>query len=343
MTDATPVLAAIATTALLLGGGIALAAPLGDAFDDETQQSPETDAQPPPAEDDGGEGEMTVEESEETHEGVAPTAPPFYASRVITLEGDLTLASLPVELDNVNGNIEVAAEAGDTYSLEANLTGYGATPDQARENRDEMRFEWDAGAPGDRRLVGDVELGGGSSDEADRKEAELTLTVPEDVELALVADSTNGGIDVADVWASSLVLDTTNAPISVSGTDATTAEIGTTNALLDVELADAREVLLDTTNGQIQAEVAPGESGSIEADTTNGRLDLLVPETDDRGYEATASTTNGQAAITLQDGESERSDDGSHATFLTDGFASRDVQTVVVASSTNGDVHVGPA
>lgn len=346
MTDATPVLAAIATTALLLGGGIAMAAPFGDQIEDELDTTSRTETEASTQGDD--DGSMTVETSEETHEGTEATAPPFYASRVVTIAGQLTLDELLVDLAATNGDVQVRTETGDAYALVANLTGYGATPDQARENRDEMAFVWDAGTPGDRQLVGHVEHdqdddSGPLSVEADRKEADLTLVVPEDVRLSLSADTTNGAVDVRGLVASDLILDSTNGGVTVTDTHARDIQVDTTNGAVDLSIAGSEDLVVDSTNGDVVATITPGEDGTIEADSTNGNVDLSVPETAEHGYDVTATTTNGQASIGLEDGDKRTSDDGRHVTFRTHGFDERAVQTSILASSTNGNAHVGPS
>jgi hypothetical protein len=344
MTDATPALVAIATTALLLGGGIAMAAPFGDQAEDELSPSSQASTATETEEDE--EGQMTVEDSEETHEGVEPTAPPFFASRVITIEGRLTLAELLVDLSNVNGDVEIDAEAGTDYRLEANLTGYGATPEDARQNRDEMRLAWDAGSPGDRQLVAQVDHGEGEAGlvtrDGDRKEADLTLIVPASVEVNLAAASTNGDVQAEDLRASTLVLGSTNGEVDVESVRAPEVQIDTTNGAIDAELEGTREVALGSTTGDITAAVTPAEEGSIDVDNTNGDVDLAVPETGDHGYLAEAATTNGDASIALEDGDTESSDGGDRVAFRTDGFDQRPVQVTVTASSTNGAAHVGP-
>lgn len=344
MTDATPMLVAIAATAMLLGGGIAVAAPFGDQAGDELAPSSQADTRSGP-EDEGG--SMTVEESESTHEGMEPTAPPFYASRVVTISGLLTLDELVVDLEATNGDVEVRTHDETAYALVANLTGYGATPDQARENRDEMTFDWDAGQPGDRQLVGHVEHDGDETSastvgEADRKKARLTLVVPEDVRLSLAADSTNGVVDVRDVLASALVLDSTNGGVTVAETRSADVEIDTTNAPVDATIAGTDDVMLSSTNGDVTARITPGDDGSIQADSTNGAVDLSVPETAAQGYDATASATNGQASIGLEDGEKRSSDDGQTVRFRTHGFEERETRTSILASTTNGQAHIGP-
>lgn len=327
MLDSTPALAAISGVGLLLGAGFALGFPLADPLDASGGQGPGTGASASSPEARSPDGRMTVDERERTHEGLEAHAPPFFASRVVTLQGDLTLAELAVTLANVDGDVSVTTGGEERWRLVANLTGYGPTPEEAREERDGMELAWSTGEPGGRHLVATVEHEDGGEDEladAASQEATLELRVPADVALGLSASSTNGAINVDGVEAAWLEASSTNGPLTVEAH-------GTTS------------VVLDATNGAIEAELAPGGDGSIEASSTNAAVNVSVPEGQALGYDATAASTDGRATIGLEDGETRRSIDGSRAVFRTDGFASRDVQTSVVLSSTNGDVHLGPA
>lgn len=341
MTQTTPVLAVLAGVGLVLGATFAIAVPLGGLED-----TPVNDINPATTEPQR-QGEMTVEESESEHEGAAVHAPPFYASRVITLEGQITLAELPVVLSNVNGEIEVTTGEDDRYSLVANLTGWGSSPEQAREERSQMSFTWDAGVPGERQLLAQVEHDNDEDDagllDGGYGEASLVLTVPADVALDLQATSTNGEILVEGLDALAVRAQTTNGEITLEDIEAPVVHAGTTNALIEADVAGTSLASFDTTNGEIDATVTPAEDGEIQADTTNGKITVLVPETSDWGYDVEASTTNGRASIGLEDGDKRTSEDGDEAWFITHNFEDRAIQTDVVVDSTNGDVHVGQA
>lgn len=346
MAETSSVLVALGATALLLGAGFAFAMPITESLEEAEGSPSEAQAlSTPVSQTQDEEGRMTVNHSESTHEGVASTAPPFYASRAVELWGELTLADLPATLANVNGDVKVATSGEDAWSLVANLTGYGATPEDARQARDRMSLEWDVGEPGDHHLVAEVEHEDGEEGlrtSTSRQEARLMLLVPEDVSLGLSVSSTNGDVTVKDLQAASMEISSTNGALELDAT-AKDVHAETTNAPIHAELEDTRSVTLGSTNGRIAASLAPAESGSIEASTTNADVDLHVPETDHHGYHATASTTNGEATIDLADGDSQRSDDGSQASFQTDGLEQRAIQTTIQASSTNGDLYVGPS
>ncbi len=296
-------------------------------------------------------GNMTVDRSEQTAEGMRENVPPFYSSRIVTIEGELTLDRLPIDLATDNGPISVEVGAEDRYKLVANLTGYGLTPQTAEENRDDLTFTFDAGQPGDRQLLAHIERedDGGqspvSTGDGGFSEGSLTLTLPPSLVGDLVASSTNGDVDVDGVTAERLELGSTNGDVSMADTQASDVIIETTNGDVDAAVTETRNVVLGSTNGDVDATLRPGESGTIEASTTNGGLELAVPEDAEHGYQAEAASTNGEVDIRLEDGSADHQETTSseRATFRTDGFDQRPIRTAVALSSTNGDVDLAPA
>lgn len=290
-------------------------------------------------------GTMTAEEEVREDEGVAPNAPPFYAEEVHRITGEITLDELRVTLATVNGPVNVTSGDGSGWQLVARLTGYGTSPEEAEAQRDRLSLNWSTGAPGDRSLTAIVEQEQQDADTATgaRTEASLDLVLPRQVLATLTATSTNGEVNVLDLEARDLTLTVTNGRVHVQGTTTERLTATGTNGLVDVTVDGTRTATLAATNGQIQAIVTPGATGTVTASSANGGVNLQVPEGSQRGYDAEATSTNGLAAITLQDGETSSPSDPGHATFRTDGFEDREIQTTVAVTATNGAVHLGPA
>lgn len=293
---------------------------------------------------------MTAEETEREHEGVRANAPPFYASRVVTIEGLLTLERLPIDLETVNGPIQVETGAEDEYRLVANLTGYGFTPQQAREQRARLSLDWDIGQPGAHQLVAHVEQedqeSSGPLSMGGHAKGALTLTVPESLLADLDAESTNGEVAVRDLSAVSLVAGSTNGAIDLDQVTAEDIVASTTNGPIDATVDGTRSVSLESTNGAIDATVEPATSGSIQASTTNAKIDVAVPEDAEHGYAAEASSTNGDVDIRLEQGSTQDEGggySGDAASFRTSGFEDRPMRTAVTLTSTNGDIVLRPA
>lgn len=326
--------------ALLSAGCIGMS---GDASLEPADTQTDEDPQSSP-------GNMTVERTEETADGMRENVPPFYSSRIVTIEGDLTLERLPIDLATDNGPITVEIGAEDRYQVVANLTGYGLTPQTAEENRDDLSFTFDAGQPGDRQLFAHIERedddqGPVSTGDGGFSEGSLTLTLPPSLVADLVASSTNGEVDVDGITADRLELGSTNGDVSAGDTQASDVVLETTNGDIDAAIIETQNVVLGSTNGHVDATIRPGESGTIEASSTNGDLGLAVPEDAEHGYQAEAASTNGEVDIRLEDGSGEHQESTSseRGTFRTDGFDQRPIRTAMALSSTNGDVELAPA
>lgn len=290
-------------------------------------------------------GTMTAEEEVREDEGVAPNAPPFYAEEVHRITGEITLDELRVTLATVNGPVNVTAGDGTAWQLVARLTGYGTTPEEAETQRDRLTLNWSIGTPGDRSLTAFVEQEDQAGDTATgaRTEASLDLVLPRPVLATLTATSTNGEVNVVGLEALEMTLTVTNGRVHVQDTTAQRLTATSTNGLVDVTVEGTQTATLASTNGQVLATVIPGATGVVTASSTNGGVNVQVPEDASHGYVAEATSANGLAAITLQDGETSSPSDPGHATFRTDGFENRDIQTTVTVTSTNGGVHLGPA
>lgn len=290
-------------------------------------------------------GTMTADEEVRRDEGVGPNAPPFYAEEVHRITGEITLDELRTTLATVNGPVNVTAGDGTEWRLVARLTGYGTSPEEAEAQRDRLSLNWSIGTPGDRSLTAIVEQEQQDADTATgaRTEASLGLVLPRQVLATLTATSTNGEVNVMDLETRDLTLTVTNGRVHVQETTTERLTATSTNGLVDVTVDGTQTATLASTNGQILATITPGATGVVSASSTNGGVNLQVPEDAQRGYNAEAISTNGLAAITLQDGETSGPSDPGHATFRTDGFEDRDIQTTVSVTSTNGGVHLGPA
>lgn len=271
---------------------------------------------------------MTAEETrqdtagrcEEDDGGVS--ALPFCAERHLTVTGILTLDSLAIDLVAGNGGIVVQGVPGASWSLDAVVRVRGATEEEARKNLD-TQFAWShtdgashflkAGPVGPAGTL-PLDLPAPTS----TADASYVLRVPADVVYAVKGRWTNGGAEVHGVATTLVDLAGTNGGIALS--------------------ASVVDVRAEATNGGVTATIEPTASGTVTAKATNGGVAIDVPETSRHGYDVAGSAENGGVEITLRDGQV--TGDESSRKFVTDGFASRAVQTKVSASVTNGGVTV---
>jgi hypothetical protein len=370
--------------ALVLVGLALTAGCLGLSSDDAGETLEESQAAPgeaqPAAEDELG---MTAEESETTDEGTREGTPPFYANRTVTVEGDLRLDELSVLLAAHEGPVEVEPGLEEAYRLEATLTGYGYTPEQARQERDRMELVWSIGEPGARFLEasvevepavdsGPIQIGAGAVDD------ELVLVLPEELTVQLDAtardgdvraadlDATvveagarDGDVQVADVTAESVAATSRDGDVALGGVEAEVVEAETRDGDVDLDVT-AEAVQADTRDGDLDGELVG--TGAVEADARDGDVDLEVePGLDGdvaaeaRDGDVTVTVPEGpafgyHAELATRDGDaSVELEDGSTSgtddgvAFTTSGFDERSVATFVDLETRDGDALLAPS
>lgn len=266
----------------------------------------------------GGTGEMTATERSSESEGpcVGSTGR-VCAMRTVELSGTLGVAAMPVTLKTFNGPVKVETGAEGQWSLTAVLKAHGDTAEEARRHLAGVSFSWSHEERGAHHLAAEAKrtTRGTSHGEG----ASLKLVVPASLLMDLSMATTNGAVEAQGVRTDGLVARSTNGPVDIR--------------------ADVTSVHLETTNGALSADLRPVGSGRVIAETTNGRIDLRLPETARQGYDVSARTTNGVVDIRMQDGESSSSGTTSKS-FRTSGFDEREWRTSVTTKSTNGAVTV---
>lgn len=261
--------------------------------------------------------EDTVGRCEDGGLGVPPGA--FCAQRVLTVVGRVGLDELPVvDLRSVNGAIRVTEGPGDAWSFHAVVKTRALTEEDARRSLDEG-WAWSHEEDGVHHLKAGPRAGIPLVG-ATVTHSEYAVVLPGWLRLGEASlRTTNGEIVLGSFAAESLDAKTTNGDITT--------------------MARLHDAHLQTTNGDLHAVLVPTQSGEWTLRTTNGDVDLVASEHLTRGYEIEAETSNGDVEIRLTQGKV-KEESRDRKTFRTDGFESRDVQTRVRATSTNGDVTV---
>lgn len=273
-------------------------------------------------------GTMTADATTSSSQDIETEVPggPFVSTRTVAIEGTLTLSSLGANLTADRGRIDVETGPTGEWSARIQVDGYGATPEEARAERDQVAVEWSIGDAGDRRLRIAAEQPEEEDEETGHANTTIEVTLPEDLAVQLEVGLESGNVTLDDL----------RTPF---------AALGVANGDLDAHLRGTRQVTIGVSSGQVNATVEPGDHGSVTASVASGRVDLRVPEGAEHGYQARASSANGEAEIRLQDGETTSSGGGptgGSVTFVTDGYEDRSIRTEVQASASDGDVLVAP-
>jgi Putative adhesin len=252
----------------------------------------------------------------------------FCATRTITVDGTISgIGKLEVDVGTFNGGVAFAPAPEGQWGFTATLKARGATAEDALANLDDIQFEWSHVSGSAHFLHALAKKEGSGNGYA----AAFDVTLPPSITYVLAAQTSNGVVKVAGLRTDSLSAQTSNGMVDVDA------------AVTNVQLA--------TSNGEIHAKLDPVGSGRLTLTTSNGRVDLALPEDARRGYEVEGTTSNGEVEIRLRDGRVGDCPQGSqyytppcsHRTFQTSGFAGRAVQSRVVVTTSNGDVAVGPS
>lgn len=275
-------------------------------------------------------GEMTAKESRadavavcREDLGILP-AGQFCAERTIEIDGSIAgIERMDVDLSTFNGAVELFDHQEGEWALKAVLRARGATAEQATANLDKIAFTWAHVDAGSHFLSARAEAPGRDSNGL---AASIFANLPRSIDLVVVAGTSNGNVQVRGVSTDGLAVQTSNG-----------------NVELDAAVS---HVVVGTSNGQVEAKLRPVASGRIAIATSNGAIQLTVPEDAEHGYDLDAKTSNGKVTIHLRDGETTRPegnpyyDPQNDARFLTNGFASRDIQSIVELGTSNGAITV---
>jgi DUF4097 and DUF4098 domain-containing protein YvlB len=174
-----------------------------------------------------------------------------------------------VEINNVNGKIEVAPSSGNTVEVVAKKTAKGTSPEAAKEALDRIEILDSSSASGVRV---DTRIGrnarwlhsGGAS-------VAYAIRVPANAEVKFA--TVNGAVELRGI-SGTIVAQTTNGGVTardVSGS----IDASTTNGGIDIDMAELGErgATLECTNGGLKLRLPADAKATISASVTNGGID----------------------------------------------------------------------
>ena len=201
-------------------------------------------------------------------------------------------ASGRVEINNVNGKINVEPSNGQTVEVAALKIARGATAELAKEALNRAEIVEDATREMV-RISTKFPRSSGSWLHGNGVQVEYTVKVPSGAEVKFT--TVNGGVHVNGL-SGRITAETTNGGVvarEVSGT----IEATTTNGGVDVELARVPEggATLGCTNGGIKLRLPQGARATISASVTNGGIDTggLALETSESSRRRLEGRLNG--------------------------------------------------
>lgn len=259
----------------------------------------------------------------------------WVATKILTFD-DASADRATVDLGTVNGAVTVT-RGGSNAHLEATLKAHGDTEQEARDRLQGMDVDQSAATAAgvlDYSAHGTV-----SGNQWNNRSIGLHLRLPSILD-ALDVQITNGAVTVDDFQGGDWDLSTVNGAVDVEGATVRSLDAGTSNGRVTLD-ATVDDLDASASNGQIVADLRAAASGSWDLSTTNGAIELTVPEDADRGYDATASTTNGAITFDFQETEEVGQQSSKDRHERTTGYDGRAIQTTVDLDTVNGNIGAG--
>lgn len=175
-----------------------------------------------------------------------------------------------VEIQNVNGKIDVQPSDGNAVEIVAIKKAKAASPEAAKAALDRITIQEDAVSPSHVKITTKYPAGGGLFNHSNLQ-VEYRVKVPATAEVRF--ETVNGGIELTGL-AGRIKAETTNG--GVNGRNlAGSVDARTTNGGLDIDLARIAEggVKLESVNGGIKVRVPRDAKATISARVTNGGID----------------------------------------------------------------------
>jgi hypothetical protein len=199
-----------------------------------------------------------------------------------------------VEIENVNGRIQVQPSEGDAVEVVVQKTAKGATPEAAKEALGRIEIREDA-SPASIKIATKIqrtshwlEMGGA--------QVKYSVRVPASADVRF--STVNGGVEVVGL-SGRVVAETTNGGVIVRDVSGT-IDASTTNGGVDVELSRLGEggAKLECTNGGIKLRLPRDSKASISAAITNGGIETsgLALETIESSRRKLEARLNGGGA-----------------------------------------------
>jgi DUF4097 and DUF4098 domain-containing protein YvlB len=197
-----------------------------------------------------------------------------------------------LSLSNVNGGVTVEAWDRDEVRIEAEKRVKAGSAERARQVMDQVRINVIQNAGGVRIETRVPKRGDGFFDWLFGNDVNVAVTyrlrVPRRAALDLA--SVNGGLKVTGTHGRSR-LATTNGGVTVADVEGD-LELATVNGGIEV-VRSAGALRAATTNGSIEAELTDlAAESDLRFETTNGRVSLRLPR--DARLSVDAATTNGR-------------------------------------------------
>jgi hypothetical protein len=258
----------------------------------------------------------------------------YRAQDTIAFTGALTADSVLLDINSFNGPIEVSTWEKDEYSISALIKAKGTTDAEAEENLERFEFDLDESMIlGKKRLVMRHNV---ASTMKSRYSVQIEAWLPVDATVDLDLDSSNGGIDLAEITGGVIDIRTSNGGIDFDDVTAGSVNAYTSNGRVDGSL-EAPDVHIVTSNAHIGLDTPCTVTGNYVLRTINAGVHVSVSGSTGVGYDFDLSTSNGEVHVDLPDLDYTRNLITRKAA-RTRGFEEKAVRITISAITSNGGI-----
>lgn len=260
---------------------------------------------------------------------------PYRVTQGFTLITPVTGDTMELDIDSVNGGIDIYSWGGDEIKWEMEIKAKGNTNKEAEDRLDEFQYDLS------NELVAGVQEVSMSFpltlSEWRNYAVVMEIYIPESLEPDIIISTTNGEIRVKDITCTILDVETTNGGITLGNLEAFSINAETTNGVIRGTISTT-ESTMKTTNGAIDISLTQ-KSGVHDFKTTNGLVELNVPTGNDIGYDVSFDTSIGALDINLPDlGYS--LDTARSKIGKTSDYTGKSIQIQIKAQTTIGGIKV---
>jgi DUF4097 and DUF4098 domain-containing protein YvlB len=260
----------------------------------------------------------------------------YRATDTEILSGDIDLDKLYLEVDDKNGAITVEKWDRDGYRIDLTLRAKGSTDTHAQQRLQEIDVLFSDSLDGGTQTL---ELGFDiPGNQWNNYAVTVEVKLPENVELELNLDTSNGRITLQDIIASRITLDTSNGDIELNDVYSDILTGSTSNGKIQGQI-EGNNIELRTSNGSIDLTLTGTSSGKYELSTSNGSIDLTVPKDSNIGYSVDLRTSIGRLDLNLDDLDYSINEN-RHKVAETDNFDSMQTQITIEAETSLGSIEI---
>jgi hypothetical protein len=257
----------------------------------------------------------------------------YRATSTYTLDTPVTAESIALDVESVNGGIDVSSWSGDHVKFDIEVKARGSTTAEAEANLERFTHRLEDSVSGTtQRISLNFPI---ASSEWSKYAVIVDVYVPEGVAEEISLQTTNGEISVQGLSLQELVIDTTNGRVVLTDVESSFIQVETTNGAITGTFT-ASSTSFSTTNGGIEMTLGT-VSGEHQFSTTNGSIDLNLPKGPDVGYSVELDTSIGSIDVNLPnmsyDVDKARTKNGE-----TVGYDTKEIQITISADTTIGGI-----